>query len=394
MDHDINLEDYKYDLPEEKIAKYPLEERADSKMLRYEDGNIAHLQFRDILTQLSGGDHLVFNNTKVIPARIHFHKTTGARIEVFLLEPTSPTTVEKAMEATHHCTWQCLIGNAKRWKIGSEEVIELPSGNLTIRRHTEDEVRFSWAQDQPFSTIIEQLGKVPLPPYIKRESEENDLTRYQTVYSIAAGAVAAPTAGLHFTEEVLEQLKKLGITQSFLTLHVSAGTFQPIKGNIYDHPMHREEVLINKSTLQDLAGKPNICAVGTTSMRTLESLYWYGVMLSSNPQASFHIPKHFPYETPSQLTAQDAFDLVLQYMNRHQLSVIHGTTEIFIFPGYQFRVVRRLITNFHLPGSTLILLVAAFIGQDWEKVYDAALNNNYRFLSYGDCCLLSGSTWD
>jgi len=387
---DLNLDNYKYDLPEEKIAKYPLKERAKSKMLLFEGKNIEHKRFSDIVEVLSDDTHIVFNDTKVIPARIHFFKSTGAKIEVFLLEPIAPKTVEEAMVADKNCNWQCMIGNAKRWKEGSSQEVDLGDEKVTITRTGITEVAFNWSSGRSFSEIVKMLGKVPLPPYIKREVEKNDESRYQTVYSNNDGAVAAPTAGLHFTEEVIEQLQAKGIKQSYLTLHVSAGTFQPIKElDVQKHEMHNEEVIIEKEVVEKLLKLPNVLSVGTTSLRTLESLYWYGHLLEKDPEAPFFIPKLLPYDDEATLSSEKALQNVLDVMNRKNLSFIRGNTEIFILPGYAFRIVKKLLTNFHMPGSTLVLLIAAFVGENWRVIYKEALDNDYRFLSFGDCCLLS-----
>jgi S-adenosylmethionine:tRNA ribosyltransferase-isomerase len=330
----------------------------------------------------------VLNDTKVIPARVIFRKETGARIEIFLLEPELPSQVmDVVMSARHTCTWNCLIGNAKKWKIGTALSIVIGGAEITARRLDDNKVKFAWNTDDTWSELLAQLGKVPLPPYIERSANKNDETRYQTVYSKHEGAVAAPTAGLHFTDEVIKRLEKKH-QLDYLTLHVSAGTFQPIKTNATNHPMHREQMLITKSNIENLLKNEQVIAIGTTSLRTIESLYWYGVRIL-NGLEEFFIPKLSPYvqhkNTPSKSQALQA---VLDQMALNKTNSIIGYTEIFIFPSYDFRIVKGLITNFHMPGTTLMMLVAAFVGQDWKKVYSEAMANDYRFLSYGDSSYL------
>lgn len=385
----VSLADYHYELPTEKIAKYPLNDRSRSKLLKYIRGSISHHTFEDISGFIDKENLLVFNNTRVISARIHFHKKTGAKIEVFLLEPVTPSTVEEAMNATAYCEWKCMIGNAKKWPEHQSEIIETDTLSVTITRLADQTVSIRWNDEIPFSTLIQQLGKMPLPPYIKRQVEKEDEERYQTVYAEPEGAVAAPTAGLHFTNEVIQELESHGVTKDFVTLHVSAGTFQPIKAdNITEHPMHQEEIIISRQNVENLIKYPKIVAVGTTSLRTLESLYWFGVQLSNDPDSPFIIEKMQPYQQENSLSKVAALTNVLDLMDRKNLNQLIGHTEIFIFPGYQFRIIDALITNFHLPGSTLILLIAAFIGEDWRNVYQEALTQDYRFLSYGDSSLL------
>ncbi len=380
----IDLKDYHYSLPDERIAKFPLPERSDSKLLLYQKGEISHDLFKSIPNHLPEKCLLVFNDTKVIPARLIFHKSTGARIEVFLLKPSHPSNYEQSMNAKNGCSWHCMIGNSKKWKTEEIEVAEI--GLKATRQN--DEVTFTWKQDLTFSEILELAGKIPLPPYIDREVKDSDKDRYQTVYSKHQGAVAAPTAGLHFTEELLSNLEKQGIKKDYLTLHVSAGTFQPIKAEtVDDHPMHREQIIVTKQNVENLLQAETIIPVGTTSLRTLESLYWYGVKLL-NGDSDFFIPKLFPYRHSELPNKTESLNAVLDFMNQNETTHLIGHTEIFIFPSYTFRMCSGLITNFHLPGSTLILLVAAMIGEDWEIVYKEALAQNYRFLSYGDSSLL------
>ncbi|MCS7018741.1 MAG: S-adenosylmethionine:tRNA ribosyltransferase-isomerase [Cytophagales bacterium] len=396
----IRQSDFWYELPDERIARFPLEERDASKLLVYRNGEIRHNRFRYIADELKSGDTLFFNNTKVIPARIFFQKETGALIEVFLLHPVAPTSdVGLMMQQTERCTWACAIGNLKRLKNNTqlERTVEIEGKTVTLRATLQNRevqwVDFQW--DNPeisFAELLTYVGVTPLPPYLKRQAEEKDKDAYQTVYAKQEGAVAAPTAGLHFTDYILQEaLPKKGIHTNYLTLHVAGGTFQPIKHeNTLDHPMHSEQMIVSMENIDCLLAAEDVVAVGTTSMRTLESLYWYGVLLGENPEATFHIPKLMAYDyQPNQLpTRKQAIARVKDYMQRHQLKKIQGETEIMIIPGYDFKVCDALITNFHMPGTTLIMLVAAFIGDDWRKVYQEALANDYRFLSFGDSSLL------
>ena len=397
---DVNPADFSYELPDERIARHPLEQRDQSKLLHYRSGNIAHERFDKVPELLPDNAFLFFNDTRVIPARIIFFKDTGARIELFLLHPVSPShLVQEAMQVEGSCVWQCMVGNFKKWK--EEQILSrsLTIAGTDVELHAEIanreamEIRLSWkAPGVKLVDVVEAAGQVPLPPYIDREVTEEDKPRYQTVYSSNAGAVAAPTAGLHFSDRVLEDLATRGIGTDFLTLHVSAGTFQPIKAErVTDHPMHSEQILISRKNLHNLLVDGRlIVATGTTSMRTLESLYWYGVKLIKGEGTDFHIPKLYPYgHGDAALPAmQEAMQAVLAHMENVGAEQITGETEIFIFPGYTFRVCQGLITNFHLPGSTLILLIAAFVGEDWRKIYEEALQGGYRFLSYGDSSLL------
>ncbi|MEM7551094.1 MAG: S-adenosylmethionine:tRNA ribosyltransferase-isomerase [Bacteroidota bacterium] len=395
---DIKLEDYNYDLPKDRIAEYPAEKRDHSKLLVYSKGTINHKHFYDLPDLLPKGCTLFFNDTKVIPARIEFYKTTGARIEIFLTEPMGELReISKVMLEKGQVIWKCMIGNLKKWKeepLFSEVSIDgiAVKVKADLKDRAKQEVIISWDAEQfSFSEVLEALGKTPLPPYIHRAAEEEDRKTYQTVYSKNDGAVAAPTAGLHFTEEVIQNLKDKNTTISELTLHVSAGTFQPISTNeVTEHPMHSERVIISRKNLKDiLTGEKLLVAVGTTSVRTLESTYWYGVKLLNDPGAEFFIEKLYPYqETQKNVSVEDSIKAVLKKMDELEVDSIHGVTEIFLMPGYTFRIVKALVTNFHLPGSTLILLIASFIGEDWEKVYEEALNSDYRFLSYGDSSLL------
>lgn len=422
----IKLSDYTYDLPDERIAKFPLPKRDESKLQVYQQGKITHTVFKNITDYLPENSLLVFNNTKVIPARIHVQKSTGAVIQIFLLHPVLPTPViNLAMEVTDSCVWECMIGNRKRWKKGDilSQILTIEGQEVEINAVIFDEeknhVQLSWkvlgSEEKlvmsyegissntnnpdliphnssliPFSTLIQSLGQIPLPPYLNREAETADYETYQTVYSEKKGAVAAPTAGLHFTPEVLQNLESQGIKQEFLTLHVGAGTFQPIKvENIIEHKMHNEQVVISKQNVENLLNNlGNIIPVGTTSMRTLESLYWYGVKLISDKNSPFFIDKLYPYQHENVPSAEASLKAILQKMVDNNETEITGETEIFIFPSYQFKLCKGIITNYHQPESTLILLIAALIGEDWRRVYEEAMTKDYRFLSYGDSSLL------
>ncbi len=395
----IDLKAYEYTLPKEKIAKFPIEKRADSKLLLCKKGEISHYRFYDIPDLLPSDTLLVYNDTKVIPARLIFQRETGARIEIFLLKPVAPTTViPEIMLAKHPVKWETMIGNVKKWKdgeilkgkvqVGSKEI----ALNAILKNRDEKLVEFSWNDPEiAFVDVVEASGEVPLPPYLNRKPIEEDKNRYQTVYSEKEGAVAAPTAGLHFTKEVFEKLESKGIQKTQVTLHVSAGTFQPIKATeVTEHPMHSEQILVSRQTIEKILDhKGPIVAVGTTSVRTLESLYWYGVKILEEKVEDFLIEKLFPYEArTSTPTIQKSLKAVLKVMKNKKLETLIGSTEIFIFPGYQFKVISGLITNFHQPGSTLVLLIATILGENWKKVYEEALNKDYRFLSYGDSSLL------
>lgn len=396
---EIRLSDYEYILPEERIAKFPLEKRDHSKLLQLKDGKISHHHFFDLPDLVPGDCMMVFNNTKVIPARLIFQRESGARIEIFLLKPVYPSSlINEVMLETKRVVWECMIGNLKKWKsnekLRGEILINGQSCTVFANLEYRDSkaVAFEWNDEKiPFVSIVEAAGEVPLPPYLNRKPTELDKPRYQTVYSEKEGAVAAPTAGLHFTQDVLENLKRKGVKEEFLTLHVSAGTFAPVKvDQVANHAMHSEQMVVNKETVAALARhSEKIIAVGTTSMRTLESLYWFGVMLGSEANAQFWIPKLYPYDSHTDLpNRQQSFEAILKMMEKRGLHEITGHTEIMIMPGYEFKVCDGLITNFHQPSSTLILLVAAFTKGKWREVYHAALDNDYRFLSYGDSSIL------
>ncbi|MBX2971308.1 MAG: S-adenosylmethionine:tRNA ribosyltransferase-isomerase [Cyclobacteriaceae bacterium] len=390
----ISIKDFSYTLPEERIAHFPLEKRDESKLLVYQNKTITHSVFKSLVDFLPNNSTLFFNNTRVIQARLLFQKETGATIELFLLQPEHPSKLlVEIMRAEGTCQWQCAIGNLKRWKDG---VLVKKVGGVEIQASLIDRdkglVAFRWTPEQKsFSEIISLAGLTPLPPYIKRDVEKTDEVRYQTIYSKADGAVAAPTAGLHFTDKVLKSLNSKAIKTDFVTLHVSAGTFQPVKTeNALDHTMHEEQIIITKQNIELLLQKDRpVIAVGTTSMRTLESLYWFGVKLIKDPHAAFFISQDDPYnhEHPSP-DKETALLAVKDLFDRKAAEAITGATAIYIYPGYSFQICKGLITNFHLPGSTLMLLVAAFVGDDWKRIYEEALNNQYRFLSYGDSSLL------
>lgn len=400
--NNLSLKEYLYELPESKIAKFPLTERDTSKLVVYKDRQIWHRHFKEIAEYLPETATVFFNNTKVIPARIRFNKSTGAAIEIFLLQPVSPTPeIAQAMQVKNRASWKCMVGNLKKWK--NEEILvrHLKNGDpagteeLTFAARLindkEQIISFVWDGEMTFAEMVDKFGEVPLPPYLNRNAETSDKNTYQTVYSLNEGAVAAPTAGLHFTSDVLKTLTWKGIKSEFLTLHVGAGTFQPIKEDDFTkHAMHSEQIILTKRNIEAIIQSEKIIAVGTTSMRTLESLYWYGVKLFLKEDSEFQVEKLYPYQweenkLPDKKTALKA---ILDFMKSRDLEIISGTTEIFIFPGYTFRICEGLVTNFHQPGSTLILLIAAFIGEDWRKIYKTALENDYRFLSYGDSSLL------
>ena len=397
---ELELDEFNYDLPESRIAKFPLDRRELSKLLFYDKGLISHLQFREINRILPQRSLLIFNETKVIPARMTFFKETGAVIEIMLLNPIEPSLdVNIVMSSNSRVTWECMVKNLKKWKPGQTLIqnIRIKEEVLNIEARLIDKgknhVEISWKDpDLTFADILEYSGKVPLPPYLKREPTDIDKPRYQTVYSRNKGAVAAPTAGLHFTDEIIREIQATNHDTDYLTLHVSAGTFQPIKEKDFrKHEMHKETIIVSISNLLKMRKNlGNIIAVGTTSMRTLESIYWYGVKLLSGNDKSFFIEKLYPYniseaELPSVIESLEA---IINHMNEKNIEKIRGETQIFILPGYQFRICNGLITNFHMPRSTLMLLVAAFVGKDWKKIYDEALSNDYRFLSYGDSSFL------
>ena len=461
----IHIRDYDYPLPDDRIAKFPLSERDASKLLVFDGGRISETHFRSLPELLPEGSLMVFNNTRVIQARLHFRKKTaqppsgedpraeeivnsksssskclGALIEVFLLEPAQPAEYQENFAAKGHCSWYCLVGNLKKWKEGKLErdfEIQNSKFKLTAERigahGTSQEIRFEWqktplppsggelgdgqksplkgAEGVSFAEVIDAIGELPIPPYLNRKTEESDKTTYQTVYSKIKGSVAAPTAGLHFTERVLKDIERRGIEREEVTLHVGAGTFRPVKSeDIGGHDMHTEHIAVHRHTIERLlAHGGEAIAVGTTSVRTLESLYYMGVLACqmkneelrmkndgreeivncklSNCQL-LHVPQWMPYEYDNSLSTVEALEALLRYMDERGEQVLHASTQIIIAPGYKYHIVRRMITNFHQPQSTLLLLVSAFIGDAWHDVYDYALSHDFRFLSYGDSSLL------
>lgn len=397
----ILIDEYTYELPSERIAKYPLEKRDESKLLIYKNKSISEDNFKNIDKYLQENSLLVFNNTKVIQARLIFHKETGARIEIFCLEPIAPADFSLAFQQTGKCKWKCIVGNLKKWK---DENISLYFKHnnkeyiLTATKidsnNSSQYIEFSWNNTElTFSEVLEAIGEIPIPPYLNREAEASDKERYQTIYSKHNGSVAAPTAGLHFTDNVFDKLKNKKIDFAELTLHVGAGTFKPVKSQtIGEHEMHTEHIYINRNTLQQLINNiGKITVVGTTSVRTLESIYWLGVKIIENNNIKpeeLTISQWEVYNLNQNISTLSALSAVLKYMIDKNRETLPSTTQIIIVPSYRFRVINYLITNFHQPKSTLLLLIAAFIGDDWKKIYDYALNNNFRFLSYGDSCLL------
>ncbi|WP_308233439.1 S-adenosylmethionine:tRNA ribosyltransferase-isomerase [uncultured Prevotella sp.] len=399
----IQIKDFNYNLPDERIAKFPLAKRDNSKLLLYRHGEVTEDVFHNIAQYLPKGALMVFNNTKVIQARLHFRKETGALIEVFLLEPYMPADYEQMFQTTGHCSWLCMIGNLKKWKEGSlKRTFDVKGKEVTLVAERKEDVHksyrvdFSWdASDVSWAELLDAVGELPIPPYLNRETQESDKTTYQTVYSKIKGSVAAPTAGLHFTPEVLADIDRHGIDREELTLHVGAGTFKPVKSEeIQDHEMHTEYICVHRQTLEKLIRhEAKAIAVGTTSVRTLESLYYIGVKLEKTLDLSeeeLHVCQWEPYENAvaKPITPLKAIENILAYLDKHGLSALHASTQIIIAPGYEYNIVKMLVTNFHQPQSTLLLLVSAFVHGDWRKIYDYALAHDFRFLSYGDSSLL------
>ena len=398
----IKIKDYNYPLTDVRIAKYPLPERDHSKLLIYDKGEIKEDVFYNIAEYLPKNALMIFNNTKVIQARMHFRKDTGALIEVFLLEPYAPADYEQMFQTTSECSWLCLVGNLKKWKgqqLGRE--INIKGKDVFVKvdyereHHTSHLIKFSWNNNEvSFAEILDAIGELPIPPYLNRETQESDKTTYQTVYSKIKGSVAAPTAGLHFTDNVLSSVSNYGIDLEEITLHVGAGTFKPVKSDeIGEHNMHSEFVCVHKSTIEKLLlhdGKA--IAVGTTSVRTLESLYYVGLKLLKDKDLSedeLHVCQWEPYaDDVKQVSAVKAIEQIREYMEEKNVNSIHFSTQIIIVPGYDYKIVKMLVTNFHQPQSTLLLLVSAFLHGDWKRVYDYALSHDFRFLSYGDSSLL------
>ena len=397
----IKISDYNYPLPDERIAKFPLPVRDQSKLLVYRHGEVSETRFTSLPDYLEAGELMIFNNTKVIQARLHFRKETGALIEIFCLEPIQPNDYVLNFQQTSHAAWLCMIGNLKKWKEGSlHKEMNVKGHTITLTatrgecRGTSHWVDFTW--DNPEITvadILEVFGELPIPPYLNRETQESDKETYQTVYSKIKGSVAAPTAGLHFTERVLQALRDKGVDLEEVTLHVGAGTFKPVKSEeIEGHEMHTEYISVNRQTIEKLiAHGGKAIAVGTTSVRTLESLYYIGVTIASHPDAGqeeLHVRQWQPYETHPTMTTVESLQQILDYMKRHELEALHTSTQIIIAPGYTYHIVQKMVTNFHQPQSTLLLLVSAFVKGDWRTIYDYALAHDFRFLSYGDSSLL------
>lgn len=406
---EIQISDYSYDLPDNRIAKFPMAERDHSKLLLYRHGEVGEDVFYHLPQYLPSGGLMVMNNTKVIQARLHFRKETGALIEVFLLEPAQPADYEQMFQQTECCQWLCLVGNLKKWKEGT---LTLQHGPLTIQAVRKGEVgtsqlvEFHWTGGCSFAEVLDATGELPIPPYLNRATQESDKTTYQTVYSKIKGSVAAPTAGLHFTQRVLHDIDDRGIEREEVTLHVGAGTFKPVKSaTIGEHPMHTEYIAVRRQTIERLiAHGGEAIAIGTTSVRTLESLYYMGLKVLANPdiaEDALHVSQWEPYESEKGIvrsektaTAQgkpspcEALQALLGWLDRHGLTVLHSSTQIIIAPGYDYKIVKMLVTNFHQPQSTLLLLVSAFVHGDWHRIYDYALAHDFRFLSYGDSSLL------
>ncbi len=392
----IRISDYNYPLPEERIAKFPLPERDSSRLLLWQGGHIGEDRFCHIARYLPEGALMVFNNTRVVQARLHFRKETGALIEVFILEPASPAEYQENFARRGRCSWHCLVGNLKKWKEG-ELACRFSRGAETVclkarkmgTHGTSLTIEFEWDADMTFSEVLETIGELPIPPYLNRATKESDKRTYQTVYGRIEGSVAAPTAGLHFTQRVLDEIAQRGIEREEVTLHVGAGTFKPVKSSeIGGHEMHSEHIAVGRSTLEALLRHGGrAVAVGTTSVRTLESLYYMGLM-AARGEEELHVPQWMPYETEADLSTTEALEALLEWMARHDTDVLHSTTQIIIASGYRFRLVSAMVTNFHQPQSTLLLLVSAFLDGRWREVYDYALSHDFRFLSYGDSSLL------
>ena len=396
---EIRIEDFTYDLPDDRIAKYPLSERDASKLLLYKDGNVSHGSFKEITQLLPEDSIMVFNDTKVVPARLQFQRSTGAHIEIFCLEPVQPAEYATMFAVTGSCRWKCIVGNVKRWK---EDLLDLynPENSLEIssmelkaalveRQGETSVVEFTWKGDLPFSKVLETGGSVPIPPYLNRDTEVVDLERYQTLYARYRGSVAAPTAGLHFTENVLEAIRAKGVTTETVCLHVGAGTFLPVKSSLVaEHTMHREPFVVTLDLLEKLiARKGKVAAVGTTSVRTLESLYYVGVNCIENGHPE-DVGQWDPYSREYPYSTEESLQAIVKYLKDNGLNELKVGTKIIIVPGFSFRIVDILVTNFHQPQSTLLLLISAFVDGDWRKIYDFALANDFRFLSYGDSSIL------
>ena len=396
---EIRIEDYNYPLPDERIAKYPLASRDSSQLLVYKDGVPTRNTFKQISEFLPSGALMVFNDTKVVPARLHFQRSTGAHIEIFCLEPVQPEEYVSMFAVTDSCRWKCIVGNVKRWKndtlslynpLADQNILDMDlKADLVERTGETSIVEFSWKNGAPFSQVLEVCGSIPIPPYLNRDTEEVDLERYQTLYARFRGSVAAPTAGLHFTEGVLQEIRDKGIDTDTVCLHVGAGTFLPVKSSLVaEHNMHREPFVVTLSLLEKLiARKGKVVAVGTTSVRTLESLYYVGVSCIENGHPE-DVRQWAPYEREYAYSVEESLAAIVNYLKSNGLDELKVGTRIIIVPGFTFRIVDMLVTNFHQPQSTLLLLISAFVGGDWRNIYDFALENDYRFLSYGDSSLL------
>ena len=395
---EINISDYQYLLPEEKIAKYPLPHRDASKLLVY-DGKITDSTYRNLAEHIPANSLLVFNDTKVIEARILFQKQSGGVIEVFCLHPhTKHGDITTAMNERGTVQWHCLIGGASKWKPGQvlSKNVHTEKGQAIIearyieKTNSDFVIQLNWNVELTFAEILHFAGAIPLPPYIKRKPEQQDQERYQTVYANHHGSVAAPTAGLHFTEHIFQELEKKNIQRSFITLHVGAGTFKPVSTEkLGDHMMHEEFFTVSMQTIVSLLSSRNVIAVGTTTLRTLESLYWLAYLVHNTNDGTLLVPQWLPYEEKYFMPVEDALQIILNWMKRSGSESITAKTQLIIVPGYKIRMAKALITNFHQSGSTLLLLVAACIGEEWKSIYEHALKNSYRFLSYGDGMLLN-----
>ena len=394
---EIHIENFNYPLPDERIAKYPLPERDASKLLIYRDGTVRERVFRNLAEELPAGSLMVFNDTKVVPARLFFRRPTGAHIEVFCLEPVHPAEYNVNFASTQRCCWKCVIGNAKRWKddilsldVDEGELLDIQLRAKLLRRDGQTGcVEFSWQGGSPFSRVLELCGRIPIPPYLNRETEAVDLERYQTLYAHIRGSVAAPTAGLHFTQRVLDDIAARGILTENVCLHVGAGTFLPVKSSLVsEHPMHREPFVVSRELLCRLRDTQQpVVAVGTTSVRTLESLYYVGISCLEQGSPA-DVEQWAPYERDYAPSRADALDAIVRWLDAQGLEQLAVGTRIIIVPGFRFRVVDAMVTNFHQPQSTLLLLISAFVGGDWHTIYDYALAHGFRFLSYGDSSLL------
>ena len=396
---EIKIEDYNYPLPDDRIAKYPLSERDASKLLIYRNGNVSQDRFRNIAEQIPEGSVMVFNDTKVVPARLHFQRESGAHIEIFCLEPVLPEEYVTMFAVTERCRWKCIVGNVKRWKsdtlhlynpLNDTEIEDMGlKADLVERCGETSIVEFTWKNGAPFSKVLEICGSVPIPPYLNRDTENIDLERYQTLYARFRGSVAAPTAGLHFTEDVLNEIRSRNVVTDTVCLHVGAGTFLPVKSsNVAEHTMHREPFVVTLPLLERLIDKTgSLVAVGTTSVRTLESLYYVGVKCIESGKPS-DVDQWEPYTREYPYTVQESLNAIADYLRANGLDELKVGTRIIIVPGYEFKLVDVLVTNFHQPQSTLLLLISAFVKGDWHNIYDFALENDFRFLSYGDSSIL------